>query len=293
MSQNLLTTIEDAIPTCSKGQKLIANYILKHYDKAAFMTAARLGNTVGVSESTVVRFATEIGFDGYPGLQKALQELIRNRLTAVQRIEVTNERLGNADVLQKVLQTDMEALKRTLEMVDRKAFAATVRAILEARKIYIIGVRSSAALAHFLNFYFTHIFPNLRNLDTDSTSIIFEQLLHIGPGDVFICITYSRYSSRTYKAADFAKQNGATVIAITDSVAAPICKIADHVLVARSDMASFVDSLVAPLSLLNALIVAIGLEKKEEMAKTYARLESIWEEYGVYQKESHNDTTDL
>ena len=284
MSRNLLSIIEAALPTFSKGQKLIANYILKHYDKAAFMTAARLGTTVGVSESTVVRFATEIGYDGYPSLQKALQELIRNRLTAVQRMGVTNDRLGDTDVLQKVLQADRESLRRTMEQVDGAAFDQAVQAIIAARKIFIIGVRSAAALASFLNFYFTHIFEDIRNLDTASTSVIFEQLLRVSSKDVFIAITFSRYSSRTYKAATYAKQNGATVIAITDSLTAPICKVADHVLMARSDMASFVDSLVAPLSLINALIVAIGLEKKEEIAQVYARLETIWDEYNVYEK---------
>jgi len=284
MSSSLLNTVNKALPSLSKGHKLIANYILEHYDKAAFMTAARLGQTVGVSESTVVRFAATLGFDGYPGLQKALQEMIKNQLTAVQRMEVTNDRLGNADVLQKVIQTDLDAIKSTLEIVDRTVFENSVRAIINARKIYMIGVRSAAALSHFLNFYFTHIFDNVLNIDTASTSVIFEQLLRIGPGDVFIGLTFSRYSSRTYKAADFAKQNGATVIAITDSRQAPICRVADHVMAAKSDMASFVDSLVAPLSLVNALIVAVGLEKKEEISAIYARLEAIWDEYDVYQK---------
>ncbi|HHY51692.1 MAG TPA: MurR/RpiR family transcriptional regulator [Clostridiales bacterium] len=284
MSRNLLSTIEAAFPTFSKGQKLIANYILEHYDKAAFMTAARLGKTVGVSESTVVRFATEIGYEGYPELQKALQELIRNRLTSVQRMGVTNERLGESNVLQKVLQADRESLRRTMEQIDNSAFDQAVKAIIAARKIYIIGVRSAAALASFLNYYFTHIFEDVRNLDTGSTSVIFEQMLRIRPEDVFIAITFSRYSSRTYKAAAYAKQNGAKVIAITDSLTAPICKVANHVLVARSDMASFVDSLVAPLSLINALIVAIGLQKKDEIAQVYTRLETIWDEYHVYEK---------
>ena len=284
MPSNLLRAISQGQPGLSKGQRAIANYILENYDKAAFMTAARLGQTVGVSESTVVRFATEIGYDGYPGLQRALQEMIRNRLTAVQRMEVASDRMGNADVMQKVIQSDLEAVKNTLETIDRVAFDESVNAIIGAQRIYMIGVRSAAALAHFLNFYFTHMFANVINVDTACTSVIFEQLLRVGPGDVFIGITFSRYSSRTYKAATFAKQNGATVIAITDSKQAPICKVADHVMIAKSDMASFVDSLVAPFSLANALIVAIGLEKKEEVSAIYARLEAIWDEYDVYQK---------
>ncbi|MCL2580799.1 MAG: MurR/RpiR family transcriptional regulator [Oscillospiraceae bacterium] len=284
MSSNLLSVINKTMPSFSKGQKMIANYILTHYDKAAFMTAARLGQTVGVSESTVVRFATEIGCEGYPGLQKALQEMIRNRLTAVQRMEVTNNLLGDADVLQKVIQTDLEAVKNTLESVDRAAFESSVKAIIAAKRIYMIGVRSASALAHFLNFYFSHIFDNVHNVETSSTGAIYEQLVRAGPGDVFIGITFSRYSSRTYRAATFAKKNGATVIAITDSKDAPICRVADYILVAKSDMASFVDSLVAPLSLTNALIVAIGIEKREEISAIYTRLEAIWDENDVYQK---------
>ena len=292
MRDRLLPLIEEALPRFSKGQKLIAAYIREHYEKAAFMTAAKLGSTVGVSESTVVRFATEIGFEGYPQLQKALREMIRNKLTAVQRMEVLGDRLGNSDLLSKVLQTDIDSIKKTLEEVDGAAFEAAVADIISARKIYIIGIRSAAALSSFMNFYFTHIFDNVRNIDTASTSGIFEQLLRVGEGDVFIGVTFSRYSKRTLKAASFAKASGAKVIAITDSLGAPIAGVADHVLVAKSDMASFVDSLVAPLSLINALIVAIGVAKKEEISDTYEKLESIWAEYNVYQTdEENNDAT--
>lgn len=284
MRNDLLTRIEECMPRFSKGQKRIAAYIGEHYDKAAFMTALRLGATIGVSESTVVRFATELGFEGYPQLQRALQEMIRNRLTSVQRMEVANDRFGGSDVLQKVLQTDMDTIKKTLEETDGAAFEAAVSDIIAARRIYIIGIRSSAALAAFLGHYFTQMFPDARNVDTASTSGIFEQLLRVGREDVLLCITFSRYSRRTLKAAEFAKSRGARVVAITDSLQAPVAQVADEVLVAKSDMASFVDSLVAPLSLINALIVAIGLQKQEELSETYARLESIWDEYNVYDK---------
>lgn len=283
MADKLLPLIEESMPRFSKGQRLIAAYIKEHYDKAAFMTAAQLGSTVGVSESTVVRFATEIGFEGYPQLQRALREMIRNKLTAVQRMEVTNHRLGNADLLTKVLQTDVGSIKKTLEEVDGEAFEAAVRDIIGARRIYLIGIRSAAALASFMNFYFTHIFDEVRNIDTASTSGIFEQLLRIKEQDMFIGITFSRYSNRTYQAASFAKSRGAKVVAITDSLNAPIASLADHVLVAKSELASFVDSLVAPLSLINALVVAIGMARREEISKTYEQLEAIWKEYGVYQ----------
>lgn len=292
MKDDLTLRIQEATPNFSKGQRLIAGYILEHYDKAAFMTASKLGHTVGVSESTVVRFATEIGFEGYPQLQKALQEMVRNRLTSVQRMEVTGERIGQDDVLTKVLQTDMETIRRTLEESNREVFQKAVQAIIKGDKIYIMGIRSASALASFMSYYFTQIFSNSHNLDTSSTSLIFEQMLRVDSEDVFIGITFSRYSRRTYKAAEFAKSRGATVIAITDSMSAPICEVADMVLVAKSDMASFVDSLVAPLSVINALIVAIGLEKQEEIKETYHQLETIWETYNVYEKGDGRDTPD-
>lgn len=284
----LLDRIEKKYHDFSKGQRVIAGFIRENYDKAAFMTAAKLGNTVGVSESTVVRFAMELGYEGYPELQKSLQEMIRNKLTSVQRMEVANERLGGADVLTKVLQTDIDTVRHTLEHIDKKEFADAVKTIIAAKKVFLMGVRSASALAAFMNFYFTHIFDDSRNIDTASTSVIFEQLLRIGEGDVFIAITFSRYSRRTLKAAEFAKNSGAKVIAITDSMSAPIAAVADNVLLAQSDMASFVDSLVAPLSVINALIVAIGQEKSDEITKTYARLEEIWDEYNVYEKGEGN-----
>lgn len=292
MANRLLAIIDEAAPKFSKGQRRIAAYIKEHYDKAAFMTASKLGCTVGVSESTVVRFATEIGFEGYPQLQKALQEMIRNRLTSMQRMEVTNQRIGDADVLTKVMQTDVDMIRKTLEEADNDTFENAVNALISARRIYIMGVRSSASLASFVAFYFTHIFDDVRNVDTASTSMIFEQMLRLQKGDVFFAITFSRYSRRTLNAARFAKNNGAQVIAVTDSPAAPIAEIADHVLVAKSDMAGFVDSLVAPLSLINALIVAIGMQKRQEITQTYAKLEKIWDEYNVYDKGEENQPDD-
>lgn len=285
----LMNRIEEAAPHFSKGQRRIAAFIREHYEKAAFMTASKLGATVGVSESTVVRFATEVGYDGYPQLQKALQEVIRNRLTSVQRMEVAHERLEGGDVLANVLQTDMDTLKHTLEEIDRSTFQTAVTSIIQARKIYIMGIRSASALTGFLGFYFTQIFEDVRLVDTSSTSVIFEQMLRIGPGDVFIGITFSRYSKRTIKAAQFARASGAKVVAITDSLSAPIAEVSDSVLVAKSNMASFVDSLVAPLSVINALIVAIGVQKSAEISETYHKLETIWEQYNVYQKDSDSD----
>ncbi|HCU32829.1 MAG TPA: N-acetylmannosamine kinase [Ruminococcaceae bacterium] len=284
MSRDLIHSITQQMPGFSKGQKLIAQYILAHYDKAAFMTAAKLGMTVGVSESTVVRFASELGFDGYPQLQRALQELIRNRLTSVQRMEVTSDQLGDGNILHKVLNLDIEKIRRTMEKASVEDFEQAVDAIVSAKNIYILGVRSASALSGFMSFYFNQIFENVRPINTTSASEMFEQIMRIKEGDVFIGITFPRYSQRTTNAAKFAKQNGAKVIAITDSDLSPIAEAADHLLLARSDMASFVDSLVAPLSMINALIVAIGIRKKDEISSTYERLEQIWDEYNVYEK---------
>ena len=271
-------------PGFSKGQKLIANYIVNHFDKAAFMTASKLGTTVGVSESTVVRFASEIGFEGYPELQKALQELIRNKLTTVQRMDVTNEQLENANVLTKVLSKDIERVRRTMEETSQADFSAAVETICAARNIYILGVRSSGALAQFLSFYFNHIFPSVKHINTSSRAEMFEQIMRIGKEDVFIAISFPRYSKRTLSAMKYAKDCGARVVALTDSRLSPLTRFADHTLIAKSDMASFVDSLVAPLSVINALIVAVGMGKQLEIEGTFNKLESIWDEYQVYEK---------
>ena len=281
---DLMNRIQSNLPEFSKGQRLIARYIAEHYDKAAFMTASRLGATVGVSESTVVRFATELGYDGYPHLQKTLQEMIRNRLTAVQRMEVTNDRMGNRDVLQTVLSADVEKIRMTLDEIDREAFQGAVDALTGARRIYIVGVRSSSALASFLGFYFNLLFENVTLVHTNSVSEIFEQVLRIGPGDVLFGVSFPRYSKRTLSAMQYARDRGARVIALTDSHLSPLARVADHLLLARSDMASFVDSLVAPLSVVNALIVAVGMSRRDEIEQTFNKLERNWEEYDVYEK---------
>lgn len=284
MNRDILATIQENMASFSKGQKRIASFILESYDKAAFMTASKLGKKVGVSESTVVRFAAELGYDGYPGMQKSLQKMIRNRLTSVQRIEVTNDRIGDNDVLSMVLQSDIEKIRLTLEQMDQEVFNAAVDAIVSANKIYIIGVRSAAAIATFLSFNFNFIFDNVVTVSSNTASEIFEGLLRVGPGDVVIGISFPRYSSRTVQAMNFARDRGAVTISITDSEASPLAAISQYTLKARSDMASFVDSLVAPLSLVNALLVAVSRKKNDDLSQTFQKLESIWEEYGVYEK---------
>ena len=284
MNQDILALIQENMNTFSKGQKRIAAFILESYDKAAFMTASRLGKKVGVSESTVVRFAAELGYDGYPDMQKSLQKMIRNRLTSVQRIEVTNDRIGDQDLLSTVLQSDIEKIRVTLEELDRDSFSHAVDAIVSAKKIYIIGVRSSAAIAAFMAFYFNLIFDNVVMVSANTASEVFENLLRVGEGDVVIGVSFPRYSSRTVQAMNFARDRGATTVAITDSEASPLAPISHYTLKARSDMASFVDSLVAPLSLVNALLVAVSRKKNDDLAHTFQTLEQIWAEYGVYEK---------
>lgn len=289
-THDLINKMKEGFQQLSKGQKLIASYIIEHYDKAAFMTAAKLGEVVGVSESTVVRFAIELGFDGYPKLQKVLQELIKSKLTSVQRFEVSSNRIAENNVLKSVLQSDMDKIKITLEEMDQNEFNKTVETLLSAKKIYILGVRSSAPLASFLGFYFNLLFDNVRLVHTTSVSEMFEQILKAGEGDVVIGISFPRYSKRTIKALQFVKSQGAKVIALTDSYESPLAIYADHCLIARSDMASFVDSLVAPLSIINALIVALGMRRKEHIYDTFDRLEKIWDEYQVYEKYDNIET---
>lgn len=290
MAKDILTHIQENMTSFSKGQKLIANFILSSYDKAAFMTACKLGKTVNVSESTVVRFAAELGYDGYPSMQKALQEMIRNKLTSIQRIEVSNDRIGDQDIMSMVMQSDIEKIRLTLEETDRTSFSCAVEAISSARRVYILGVRSASALANFMSFYFTFIFDNVVHVDTTSISEVFEQVMRIGPDDVLIGLSFPRYSKRTVKAMQYAKKQGATVIAITDSDVSPLANIADVSLFAKSDMASFVDSLVAPLSLVNALIVAVSRVKNDQLEATFGKLESIWAEYEVYEPSAGEET---
>jgi len=285
MYQDILMLLQNHAPNFSKGQRLIARYITESYDKAAFMTASRLGKTVGVSESTVVRFAVGLGFDGYPSLQKAMQEMVVNRLTSVQRIEVTKDRIGDQDVLSMVLQADMDRLRQTGETVDRKEFRASVDAILNARRVYILGVRSTAVLANFLGYYLNYMFRDVHVVTASGMSEMFEQIVGVGPGDAVIAYSFPRYSTTTVKGVQYCRSTGATVVGLTDSRVSPLGQNCDHVLVAKGDMVSLVDSLVAPMSVTNALIVAIAAQKEKELAKTFNNLEHIWEEYNVYEKQ--------
>lgn len=285
MRHNILTVLQDNEPGFSKGQRRIARYILESYDKAAFMTANVLGKTVGVSESTVVRFAMELGYDGYPSMQKALQEMVVNRLTSVQRIEVANNRIGDKDVLTTVLQSDMERLRQTADTIDRDAFDAAVDTIMNAERVYIIGVRSAAPLAGFLGYYLNYMFQNVHIINSSGAGEMFEKIVGVNDQDAVIAFSFPRYSATTVKAAQYCRSSGATVIGITDTNISPLGESCDHVLAAKSNMLSLVDSLVAPLSVVNALIVAIAAKKEQELSQTFQDLERIWEEYHIYEKQ--------
>lgn len=282
--QDFLSLIEAGMGGFSKGQKRIALYILENYDKAAYMTASRLGAIVGISESTVVRFAIELGFDGYPEMQRSLQELIKTRLTSVQRVDVSNALIGEGEVLEKVLDSDVEKIRQTLADIDKESFERAIDNIVGAKNVYIIGVRSSSSLAGFLNMYLRMVLDNVKFIQTTSGSEMFEQIMNIGEGDVLIAISFPRYSSRIINAVEYAHAAGADVISITDSEKSPIAPNADQLLVAHSDMVSFVDSLVAPLSIINAIIVAVTRKCPDEVRSRLEKLEAIWDEYGVYAK---------
>lgn len=284
LKNDILKIIDEKSALFSKGQRRIAAYILTHYDKSAYMTASKLGKEVGVSESTVVRFVMELGFDGYPDFQKSLRELIRSKLTAVQRVEVTNNLIGEGDVLEKVLYSDIDKIKRTVEGIDKYSFDEAVKNIVSAKNIYILGMRASSYLAGFLNYSLRMIFDNVRLIQTTSGSETFEQMMNIGKGDVLIAVSFPRYSKSIIKGVEYASKAGADVIALTDSNGSPIAEHADRLLVAQSDMASFADSLVAPMSVINALIVAVSRESQEVLSQRLRRLEEVWDEYNVYDK---------
>lgn len=288
MNNHLLSNIEKSSGTFSKGQRRIAAFIEKHYEKAAFMTASKLGQEVGVSESTVVRFATEIGYDGYPSLQKAMQEMVRSKLTSVQRIEVACDRIGDNDVLSAVLNLDIEKIRHTLEETSKDDFNHAVDALISSKKIYIVASRSASALAAFLGYYFNLIFDEVAVINAASESELFEKMLRIDQRDSVIGISFPRYSRNVAKALQFAASRNACVISVTDSESSPLAAPSRYLLLARSDMVSIVDSLVAPLSLINALIVAVALKRKDEISERFDQLEKIWDRHAVYEKVDEN-----
>lgn len=284
MNSDVLSLIRTNMDGFSKRQRVIANYILSNYDKAAYMTASRLGKAISVSESTVVRFAAELGYEGYPEMQRALQEMIRSRLTSTQRIQAADDQFGGQDVLTAVIQSDMDKLRMVSDEADRTEFSKAVDLILGARHIYILGTRSSYFVAGYLNFYLHLLTGNVTLVQSNAAGEIFEQLLRIGPGDVMIAISFPRYSKVTMNTVKFAQDRGATIVAVTDNELSPVYQMADAALLAPSEMISFVDSMVAPLSLINALLIAVGRRMGTDVSRTFADLEDIWNKYGVFGK---------
>jgi len=267
----------------SKSQKKLATYIAEHYDSAAFMTAARLGEVVGVSESTVVRFASELGYAGFPQFQLALRDIVKNKLTSVQRMEITSSKIGDEDVLKNVVLSDIDKLRQTLDTVDAKNFEHAVDILMKSKTVYLLGARTSSSLAAFLEVYLNMLIDNVKIINANSAIDVFEQMYRIGKDDALVAISYPRYSQRTFKGVKFASERGASVIAITDAETSPIVNYAQCSLIAGCDMGNFVDSLVAPLSLINALVVAIVMRNKEKASRAFESLEDIWEKYNAYQ----------
>lgn len=290
MNSQLSERIRSKSAGFSRGQRAIARYIQENPDRVAFMTASKLGATVGVSESTVVRFATEIGYSGYPALQQAMQEMIRSKLTSVQRLEMTSRNIGPDKLLDAVLDQDIDILKRTKENIDREAFNRAADALVGAKKVYVLGAGSSLALATFLAHYLRLIFDTVQLVEATSEATILQQIIRAGQGDAVIAISFPRYSKKAAKTLRYASDRGMVTVAITDSPLSPLAEHAAHLLLARSDMVSFVDSLVGPQSVINALIVAVAIRKKQEVAGTLQKIESIWDEYGVYEKVDEKNT---
>jgi DNA-binding MurR/RpiR family transcriptional regulator len=284
LRKSLIRGIEEAVPRMSKGQKAIAAFILTNYDQAAYLTAASIGETVGVSESTVVRFAMELGYEGFPHFQKALKEELKVRLTAVQRLNASGRLAGSDDILGTVLLTDADRLRRAVEQTDRERFRKAVDILQSAKRVFVVGVRSSAPLASFLAYYFNYIFTDVRLLNPTGASDMLEQIMTAGHGDVVVGISFPRYSKRTIDAMNYSRKSGASVVVVTDKDDTPIARTADCVLLAPSDMMSFVDSLTAPMSVITALVVALGLKQKDRVGETLEKLEQLWDEYDVYDK---------
>lgn len=282
-NKQLINIIQAQYSRLSKGQKLIAQYIINNYDKVAFMTASKLGEAVGVSESTVVRFANALGYAGYPKLQEGLQELIKNKLTTVQRVEMANEDYSDdSTILSKVLKSDIDNIRGTLDEIDPKAFKNASEEILKARKIYVLGMRSSHVIAQYLGFYLDLILDNVQVLRMD-VGDVFEQIVRINKEDVVIAFSFPRYSKKSYQVVDYAKNKGAHIISITDSYFAPVACLSDNTLLVKSNMASFVDSLVPAMTVANALAISVGMKEKEEITKYFDDLEQIWKKYSVYE----------
>lgn len=285
---SILNKIQQLMPSFSKGQKKLAAYILENYDSAAFLTAAKLGEKAGVSESTTVRFANVLGFSGYPEFQEAMSAFVRNRLDSIEKIEIADSNMEQSKVLTNIMLADAEKIKLSLQNIDAETFDMAVDMINNARQIYIVGVRSCVPIAEFLAFYLRLINNNVHMVTTNSSSEMFEQMLNVDEKDVVIGISFPRYSLRTLKCLEYANNRSAGVIALTDSKNSPMCLYSSCNLIARSDMASIVESLVAPMSVVNALIVALSIKNKEHVSNRLEELARVWDDYQVYENDEIN-----
>lgn len=281
--KELTLMMKEKYSEMSKGQKKLTNFIIKNFDKAVFMTAAKLGEAVGVSESTVVRYANVLGYDGFPEFHKELEKMVQDKLNSIERIEVsTSKNMSKLEVLERVMNSDAEKIRLTYESIDREAFEIAIDTILGARRIYVVGIRNCAPLASFLGFYLNMMFDDVIIVSTNNSSEMFEQMMRVGSEDCVIGISFPRYSMRTVKAMEFANDRNARIITVTDSKNSPLSLYSSCNLLARSDMASIVDSLVAPLSVINALIVSLCIKKEDRVMETLDMLENIWDEYQIY-----------
>lgn len=284
MTADILSQIHNSMKRFSKGQRRIAAYILESYDKAAFMTASALGKIADVSESTVVRFATQLGYEGYPEMQRALQNVVRSRLNSVQRMDIATDRIGQRDLLTTIMHADATHVLATMEQLDRTAFEGAVEALVTARRVYIMGVRSSSALALFLGHYLQYILEDVHIITSSSEGEALDHMARVSAQDTAIAITFPRYCRSTHAAIQYCHQAGARTIAITDGPTSPVSQYVDYLLEAQCDMASIADSLVAPMSLINAVIIAVTNRLRQETEEVFERLERIWEQNEVYEK---------
>lgn len=284
---DLINLIKGNYYKFSKGQKQIAQFIIEHYDKAAFMTAAKIGETVDVSESTVVRFASSIGFSGFPELQKSLQVLIKNKLTTVQRIGLDEDMDEDTDKIHKrILRNEINSMRYLLDNIDTAALDEATKLILNADKVYILGLRTSSTLANYLGFYLDVILDNVKILNNSGVNSLYEEIIRVKETDVLIVISFPRYSNSTIEATKFVKNHKAKIIAITDTEASPFYSLSDVSLLAKSNIVSFIDSLVVPMCILNSLIINIGLQEKEDIVQYFDRLEELWDSHSIYQRDN-------
>lgn len=279
MEKDIISYIHEKMPEFSKGQRAIARYILSDYDKAVFFTAGKLGKEAGVSESTVVRFAMALGYDGYPEFQQSMAEYVKAKLNTINKIDIKNQDFSQGELTDYVMNGDVIKIQDTLKNLDRKAFDFAVEAVLSAEHVYIVGLRSCSALARFLGFYLNMIVPDVRVVDSNNSSEIFEQMIRVNSSDVVIGISFPRYSMRTLKALEFASSRSAKIITMTDSSYSPLVMYSSCNLYARSDMASVADSLTAPMSLINALIMALCVKRKDSVISNIETLENVWKDY--------------